>query len=650
MPAPAALVLNRPDPSEKSQSSRPQSAQDNNNSSNNVRLYRRQSQNTIDLAPQPQQYYDQHSAHAHQQQQPAVDPFNSPRSSVKQDPFEDTQSIQTASTGSQATNVIPIAFVDAHNHAPVSRHEGGGAAHGNDANAPHRPVRSPELNLDHTNVSSRGGSSTNGSAPGGYAHSMASGISGMTYGGGDDGRSYISNASYSSDFLNEAPVIVTPTQGSIRQVLGVHKAEVMQAPASPRDAPAQQQQGGRLRPKQSIRSPLAASSFGPADVLVEADAEDSNGGPSPIGRSLSPSNTATFTEVSRRDSNASSSLDTPTLPWTSRAVGDRPASVSTQGGSSIIGENFAADIGTASRVNLGLSHATTAMSTSSYGLGGSPNGPRSPYRQTMARYVQSPGSSAPPSDEGHPSSSNNLEQQQALAHAHAQAQAQGTGTGGTTLHRRASGASMATNATGGGDSILESFHFVPPSPISNRPPRSPPVSPNPNRSTFGIATPPDTPGQELLTPGRVMDGYRHSAAAPESATLPYSAGADAQSASRKFLGMSGGTRSSALSGADGLGGFPFQVQVPSSPAEHLASSRESGRVVIRPSDSIVGGRMPHPLARESAGAGSEGTGGSGSRTQSGASGVAPQRASLDTLALTSALTSYPLRFESEGRR
>ncbi|KAI6164836.1 hypothetical protein EDD17DRAFT_1558274, partial [Pisolithus thermaeus] len=70
--------------------------------------------------------------------------------------------------------------------------------------------------------------------------------------------------------------------------------------------------------------------------------------------------------------------------------------------------------------------------------------------------------------------SSSIEQQQQMALAHAQAQARAHGL---EKARRVSGTSVVSTTSTRADSILESFPFVPPSPIASRPVRSPPRSP-----------------------------------------------------------------------------------------------------------------------------------------------------------------------------
>lgn len=169
-----------------------------------------------------------------------------------------------------------------------------------------------------------------------------------------------------------------------------------------------------------------------------------------------------------------------------------------------------------------------------------------------------------------------LEEQQQLAIAHAQAQAHAQG-----YERRVSGSSVVTAASMGADSILESFPFVPPSPISNRPIRTPPASPL--TKSFGSES-----SNEPSIPAR-----------PQPPPTPLS---PLEPPNRQLLGLS--TASQLSTASSGLGSFPFQI--------------ESGHSTdVRASAAVDGGVR--------------------------------QRASLDTLALTNDLSSYPLGFDQDAR-
>lgn len=503
IPAPAETVLNRPDPTEKPHIT-PQL--DANSSKPHPNL----ANGTVNLDLQSSRR------------------ISNAAGSVASNPFSDKDSIQTA--GTEGTNVIPIALVPAASETSESESFSDG---------PMRPMRSPELNLnlDHVNVSS------DTLRP--YAQSQRSGMSGMS-----SRQSYTSNASYSSDFLNEVPMIVS-SRGAVRQVLGVVKAEVIHTPGAG-TAPSSPTSNTLKVPSKSSRpggSPLAATSFGPADMVRESNQElelnvhgnpfsDLNSPKSPIERSST--SPPSFNEPMNHSSHPSLASDwtpdNPHLPW-ARSSDSRPVSTSSQAAS-------IADIGSATRVYLGTASPVT------------------PYRTAMGRLVSpTTGGCTPGALQ---------EQQLAIAHAQAQAQAQGG-------DRRVSGSSVVTAASMGGDSILESFPFVPPSPISNRPIRTPPVSPLANSFTTESSRDPATPtrSQPTLIPLTPLE--------PPN---------------RQMLGLS-----QLSTASSGLGSFPFQIE-PDQTSDARASASIPGQV--------------------------------------------RQRASLDTIALTNDLSSYPLRFDHDS--
>ncbi|KAL0579545.1 hypothetical protein V5O48_002474 [Marasmius crinis-equi] len=533
IPAAAEDVLKRPDPTEKPPSTPTEL--------NTVRVYSTSSNTTIDLDPESQ------SSHL------ADDRTASRSGSVRSNPFSDNHSIQTA--GTEGTNVIPIALVSPESGSLRSQDESTRSA------SPVRPARTPEmdLNLEHVNVSHDSLRPTNPK----YAKSQISGISGVS-----SRNSYMSSASYSSDFLNEAPMIVTANKGPVRQVMGVRKAEMVNAGSlTPTSADGLRVQMARP----VVTSPLAATSFGPSDVSSISDKTSLNGTDpfsdrhSSIQTTLSPSSagamSTSFTENSSPHDSVQSTWtpDGPTLPWAKGKAGDdlgsRPSSVSTQAGSVI-------DIASATRVNVGLGHLSPPSTAGPT--------PRSPYRTTMGRLVTPPTNAQGTFEE---------QQRRALAHAQAQAQAQGL----DNKSRRVSGSSVVTAASMG-DSILESFPFVPPSPISDRPVRSPPVSP---LAQHTFVTPP-SPGPTPTSP------HTPRPQREEDESLP-------PPPDRRTLGLSTGSQMSTAS--SGLGSFPFQIHSGSTDTTSTApSSYNTGR----------------------------------------------QRASLDTLALTSDLSSYPLGFDRDS--
>jgi len=541
IPAPASTVLNRPDPTEKP--SPPPTEL------NTVRVYPNSSNTTIDLDPKSQS-----SA-------VSSPPDATSQLSDSSNPFTDAQSIQT--TGTDGTNVIPIALV-----APASTMASSADAPAA-ATTPVRPNRSPELNLDHVNISHE--SLRLGTIHG--APSERSGISGIS-----SRNSYMSNASYSSDFLNETAMMVTP---AVRQVLGVVKAEVIQTPGSSSSPSAS---GGLKVPTRTTRpigsSPLALASYGPADlakeidegqeISVDADPFDDEHTPLPVSgaatiapssqsNTTSPNSSTTFGGLTSHPLTGESvewHPESPNQPWSRSGNDSRPSSMSTQDGSVV-------DIGSATRVNVGLTSASSPLS-------GGAAFHRLPYRTTIGRLV------TPVSN----TSVGTLEEQQqrALAHAQARAQAQGL-----DKDRRVSNSSVLSAASTRADSILESFPFVPPSPISDRPIRSPPQSPLAQQVFNGNPPTKETPRSQPTEsqPKPIVPVPRPTPPPPN----------------RGVLGLSTGSDFSTLS--SGLGLFPFQID----------SGNGSGM------------NTPPPAFK------------------------GRQRASLDTLALTSDLSSYPLGFD-----
>ncbi|RXW25252.1 hypothetical protein EST38_g602 [Candolleomyces aberdarensis] len=535
VPAPAATVLNRPDPIEKPPSTI----------------------GTADLHPADHEnpppdciYLDEVAS--------LEPPYVFSRDA---NPFDDGNSIQTAGTG--GTNVIPIALVSPDQRASI---RSGTDSNSSLGSGPIRPARSPELtlNYDHVNVSE------NNLHPGNYEPSTRSGVSAVS----SARQSYMSGMTYASDFLTEAPMIITPSKGPIRQVLGVAKPEVISAGTLSRSP----SNSNTLRPpaytKPSAKSPLAATSFGPNDAVQESDELLHPGNPfddrhssTNAEYSLSPPPSATTIYTARQDRDSTGSTwtpDGPTLPWAKGDDNSRPSSLSTQAGSVI-------DIASATRVNVGLMTPGTASSG------------KTGYRTTMGRLV-TPSTGA---------SAGSLQEQQARALAHAQAQAEAQGLG---KPRPISGSSAISATSTRADSILESFPFVPPSPISNRPVRSPPVSPL-VQSFGGAATSPLAQHAFVVAPPSPLANAGFSPEHPhsdEDGSLP-------APPTRKMLGMS--TASQMSTASTGLGSFPFQI--------------DSGS--DRPDSTL---QPPVPFNR--------------------------QRASLDTLALTSDLSSYPLGFDRAG--
>ena len=518
VPAPAEAVLNRPDPTEKPQPPFPSEP-------DTVKVFTSSSNSDIDL----------------NQQSRGLSPTGTvppASSSDPRNPFDDGNSIQTASTGANG-GVIPIALVSAASSSPSWL--SGSAT----ASSPVRPARAPDLTLNDS-ASAASEESLHGPNPR-YAQSQRSGTSRM---------SYMSNASDSSDFLNEAPMIVTQSHGAVRQVLGVVKAEVIQTSGSPTTShlSANSLAAPSASSRPSIRSPLAASSFGPADALDETEEEHT---PSRRNDPFGDSHGLEACGVVSNDPRPVSevSLQSPRFPWSTKHGDSRPTSVSTQAGSIV-------DISSATRVNVGLL---------------SPHGSqKSPYRTTMGKLV------TPASMSSLHSASLEEQQQLALAHAHAQARAQGLD------RKRISGSSVVSATSTRADSILESFPFVPPSPISSLPIRSPPRSPLHQRFS--------TPRPQPLVVTEAGPSTSPAAPEVEAAPLPPLD----PPPSRQTLGLS--TVSQVSTASSGLGPFPFQIDAGGTDSSTPPSSFQ-GR----------------------------------------------QRASLDTLALMNDLTSYPLSYDRDER-
>lgn len=452
------------------------------------------------------------------------------RNSSHSNPFGDGHSIQTASISSQSTNVIPIAFVP----PPASVLPVGSKPQPGSITSlpPHRMVGA-ELNIDHMNLSS---------------DSVPVNPSGATVMADD--RSYITNASYASDVLSEVPTIVTG-----RLVASAAKAAVV--PTSARS----------LTSRPSTRSPLTASSFGPQDVLREAGGHPLPVPADPFADERSPgfrSSMATRgSSQAPQDWNATSTEPS----WIADSDindPDRPLSTYTQA-ASIIGAN----IMDATRVHLGFAQPASASIHSTSPVAS----PVSTSAGTLVRVAS--GRLVSPSTSG---STNNPGRQLESALADAQLQVQQPEKGQASPYR-ISMSTVASGVSGRADSILESFTFVPPSPISNRPLRTPPRSPLSQET-------PNVPCQ----PAPVYDD------------------SDLEPPNRQVLGMSTGSQLSAMS--TGLGSFPFQI--------------DHGGDCVQDEEPPV-------------------------EVLSNVKIDAKQRASLDTLALTKDLASYPLGFDRQSK-
>lgn len=584
-PARAEDVLNRPDPNEKHTSIL--SAKALQEQQFPVRVYAGNSNTTINLDPEAQLAAASVPA-------PVLPSNPTPtRTSVQSNPFEDNHSIQTTSTGTRS-NVIPIALVAPGSVSSRSDPNSTHSTHRTSGSGPIRPSRDPELNLnlDHVNVSNdniRAGSPySNGSS-----------------GSANIRHSYMTTGSYASDLLSEAPVIVTPTRGTVKQVLGVVKAEVIRTPGSAATtSDGTPTSGDALRPgyvstRPSMRSPLAASSFGPADILRESADEQEKGQEvivraNPFGDENSPyihgsTTTSPAPSTSTFGSKGSTPPQTqedwtpeePRLPWAGGSGKGRPESTSTHSGSII-----AADISSATRVNVGLNQfAMTSLLPPSDGMDApisaalsSPRTPMNVNRMTSAKLIS-------PSNNLSAGVNGQMELQQRRAF--------------EELESGRDRSSVVSSTSTRADSILESFPFVPPSPISDRPIRTPPRSPLAQQAfTNGFSSP--TPASPVPAP--VAEPREDSTKDAVGATRPpKKSGLPPPSMNRKVLGLSTASDSSTMS--NGLGSFPFQID--------NGSGADSGNDTNSPPSSFNG----------------------------------RQRASLDTLALTSDLSSYPLNFD-----
>ncbi|VDB90001.1 unnamed protein product [Peniophora sp. CBMAI 1063] len=514
---------------------------------------------------------------------------NSQRSSQLQrgNPFGDDRSIMTTtSAASQGTNVIPIALDAGSRSSQASSLQ---------------PPRAHALNMDHLNVSRD--SSVGSTQQQGHARRMSD-------------NSYITNASFASDL---DAVIITQSQ---RHVVGAMRADAIPTPLATGSSAAGSfaQSQDLLRPgpgsiRQPTRSPLAATSFGPQDVVREApEGDESEGGhgdpfhdshSSPEPRSPTRLSRATYGTSATFGTNPGSHHDhepetsdedgqqTVYTPDISGGARQRPVSNLTQA-ASVIG----AELVGASRVQLGFATPvhTPAMSSSVGGARG-----KDAYRLTSARLV-SPSAlsnvSGSSNGSSNPGGHFSREQDRAMAEVQAaraaQLAARESALGSDELEpprvlNRNSMSTMASGVSvGRADSILEGFPFVPPSPISARPPRSP-TSATAHSPSFG-----------------------QSMAKAQEDTLP-------PPPDRRQLGMSTGSEMSNVS--TGLGGFAFEIQqqATNSLGHGLGSEESTGAQEARPRERKVGadGRV---------------------------------RASLDTLALTSDLASYPLGFDRNGQR
>ena len=485
IPARADAVLSRPDPHFAARASSLNSAEKGHNGTGpnelgTVRLYG-QSDSTINLDP--------------------AQPLQSSGSSARSNPFTDKLSIQTASERSQSTNVIPIAFV-----AP---------------SGPTRPQRDPNVSLNDRGHQDEDLLGEEIHLP--YASSTRSGFS---------GKSYMTASSIATD-LDEPPQIMSPTQGVVRQVLNVAPAQVLRVPsngssAKPRGARAAVL--ARHASKGTIgRSPLAQQSYTSADIpLTNRSTSPTSSRADPFTDAASPNNRESFADSAR----STDTFGTPTYnsegPFTPRpgaTFAERPVSVA----STADGFSIRADIGTASRVILGMQSApATAVSPgfSHHASGGF----TSPGFQSRATSMQTNSGRTMVSMEGE----DDLES------------------------RRPYSVAMSSKTTDSrADSVLSRFPFVPPSPISALPPRSPganstpALSPASTGSTFAkqqaMATP--LPNSPPLSP--------RSTTTTQGSMSPRTI-SDRQPAQGSHPLATGRTISTFSTASSGLETYPFQ--------------------------------------------------------------------------------------------
>lgn len=478
IPASAETVLSRPDPIEKP---RPQSG--------TVRMYSSNSHTTINLDPESS--LSDEPAGPNQARTLAssgVEPHN---------PFMDQQSIQTTNT--QSTNVIPIALVPSgtltspaspghsfHSHSPLP-------------SPPIRPLRSPDLhlrsddrsspigdrgilNLEHVNVSEDSFRLQPPRLRG--AASTRSNMTGLT---GYTTASYMTSA---SDIMNgEAAVIVTPQHGAFRQIIGTTKPQFVEVPASSASDGFSPLPSSHLSPAPSSgfsrvalsKSPLAQATFTPTDIEMNVQAERS-----PFDDSHR------MGDASRRGSQGTSTPDDVSLRSTT-TYGGHPgdwASPVSESRARLDSRDsigtISAAIGSARRVNVGAGSNVT--------------------RTASGLLTPTSVESAGPAPK---------------------------------MHKR--GMSYASEASSRADSILEAFPFVPPSPISSIPPRSP-LSQHSGRSAHS-----GTP-----TAARFKTS-------PPSSFRSEEQQQPRQLSNRRAQAVSGFSQASNMS--SGLEQFPFQIDV-----------------------------------------------------------------------------------------
>lgn len=595
-------------------------------------MYPVMSNSTINLDPHAHVLYSDDS--------PDGSRSRSQRGSYSSNPFSDGNSIITTSASTQSTNVIPIALVPHGVSSPTNSSsqqtsdlqstsgtsERTRSTSSSSSDAPPRPAHSPDLglrfeplshshghgnlNLDHVNVSKDSFRAPN--VP--YASSQASGFSARD--------SVMTSGSFASDMLYEAPQIVTAAPRA-----GLAKAEVVSINGSLQNSMtsnnASLRATGAIR--QPGRSPLARNSFGPGDVLSvsEKSSTHSRGNSvegqeieyrrNPFGDEQTPKTDSSFgrtpvpvpstASLDMHDRSNPLALKDRDIEVADSPRTPRPASTLTQA-ASIIGAEIggatmvrlvgppSGSLGTASSNRMTSAHLLTpGLSTGMSSASG--NGNESPG----AGNVLGTGMSTRAAEDR----TLQIQQAQALAAARAKAAASGiapkSSANGNGAHSRC--VSEVSCVSTGGDSLLESFTFVPPSPISSRPPRSPLSA-----QSAAAAVPPVPPLPKEMAQENELNMDE-----------------EAVESRRKMLGMSVGTTAS-----NALEGYEFRIEnsapAPSSTTYGKPQTSTEGRVGAKPSLSAV--------------------------ANDGQGLLGKQRASLDTLALTSDLAAFPLNFDANG--
>ncbi|KIM22954.1 hypothetical protein M408DRAFT_332626 [Serendipita vermifera MAFF 305830] len=505
-----------------------------------------------------------------------------------ENPFSDHASIATASD--RATNVIPIGLVTPSSASMLSRATGTSLGANSTStpasiasstpsgftlhppsesprsfafsqnqpqpNGPVRPRRGPEIDM-RLDLNRPESTLLPPSAP--YAASARTGASGIS--------SRSSMLSTSSSFLNEAPQIVTPKQANFRQVLGVQRAAVVQLGSTPNTSP-----GVSAAP--SLRSQRSASTIGRSAASPDGQ------GPNPFGdNDAEADDDASLFHDGRPMSAMSDATSIANIASAQRVQILRPqnlnsttATLAGEGRALLLPSPLSSSSGVYSPTITGRSLAGSNTST--------------PTGTPRAIDFRTAGQLTPPS-QAVPRSFDDL-------------------MGAGPPSRPSSLQSFAmTNRTSTADSILESFPFVPPSPISMhhaQPHPSTLQQQQQQRQQQGL-------GQANLTAGV----HGPSSLRTESTQ---DVGSNGNKPGRMTLGMS-----TASAASSGLGSFPFQFE-----------GGEGGRSHA----STVG---PSKLRQQ------DGDDDDDTATISQHHG---DRASLDTLQLSRDLADFPLPIPSAG--